>query len=271
MEIGINTFGLSGALRRDFDGTLARLKDIGVTGIEPCVVFPVLGKLRGAFCRVGFGISGLDGGNWFGNAYARTEQAIKAGLSVKSVHCALCAVSPQILEKTAAPALDYAEAFGLDHIVVSLESHSPEAFAPFASPLARFAEQAARKGKTLLYHNHSHELSERNALDAIMQTPSLGLELDVGWATWAGKDPTELMRKYSDKIAVIHLKDIRRGEKGKARFAAVGEGDVPLAEVLKLAGGLPLIIDQDASKEDIMSDVKRGAKNIRRLLCGSEC
>lgn len=39
MKIGINTYGLSKSLFDDFDGTLKKLKEAGITAIEPMIVF----------------------------------------------------------------------------------------------------------------------------------------------------------------------------------------------------------------------------------------
>ena len=269
MDLWVNTFGLSKVLKKDFDGTLAALKDAGVTGVEPCAVFsPAFGVLRNAFYRCGFSMAGLDGGNWFGrDAYVRTERVMRAGLTVPSVHCALANASPAVLGRLAEPALVYAETFGLTYVVVSLEADAKTA-AKFSGPLRRFAETAADRGVTLLYHNHAAEFAD-DALGVLMGvSPALGLELDVGWAVWAGRDPAELIRTYADRIKVLHLKDVRLGQKGSRRFAAVGEGDLPLAKVLRAAKvlpGLPPVIDQDASGGDIIADIARGAVNIGRL------
>lgn len=272
MDLWVNTFGLSKALKKDFDGTLARLKAAGVTGVEPCVVFSsAFGRVRCAFYRFGFAVAGLDGGNWFGaDAYALTERVRNAGLKVPGVHCALANASPAVLGRLSGPALAYAENFGLQYIVVSLEAASAAKAAPFAAALARFADEAAERGISLLYHNHAAEFCG-GALEYIMGlTPALGLELDVGWAVWAGRDPAALVRAYADRLKILHLKDVRVGRKGKERFAAVGEGDLPLAETLRAARELPtplpLVIDQDASGGDITADVARGAANILRLL-----
>lgn len=270
MELWANTFGLSKPLKKDFDGTLERLKDGGVTGIEPCVVFSsAYGRMRNAFYRFGFSVGGLIGGNWFGkDAYNLTERALGGGLTVGSAHCALANASPEILGRLIEPAAAYAQAFGLRYLAVSLAADSVRSVLPFAQSLKRFAEVCAARGVTLLYHNHACEIANLGVLDALLQTsPLIGLELDVGWAVWAGRDPSRLIEAYADRIKILHLKDVRVGQKGSRKFAAVGEGDLPLAETLRAVaniGAMPLVIDQDDGA-DIMSDVRRGAENVKRL------
>jgi hypothetical protein len=46
MKIGITTFGIGPWLKKDFDGTLLRLKDMVITAIEPCVL-PIENKILG--------------------------------------------------------------------------------------------------------------------------------------------------------------------------------------------------------------------------------
>ena len=69
-------------------------------------------------------------------------------------------------------------------------------------------------------------------------------------------------------MRIVHLKDIRMGKKGKEMFAAIGEGDLPLSDVLSAAfacefAEVGLIIDQDASS-DIIRDVRVSVENISR-------
>ena len=39
MKIGVNTFGIGKLLREDFSGTLMKLREAGITAIEPMVLF----------------------------------------------------------------------------------------------------------------------------------------------------------------------------------------------------------------------------------------
>ena len=88
-------------------------------------------------------------------------------------------------------------------------------------------------------------------------------------AATAGRDPASLLGEYSGRIKSIHLKDIRPGCKDRKKcFAAVGEGGIPLRELVRAAGshGWSLVIDQDSSDGDIMRDIAAGADNVMRCL-----
>lgn len=272
--IGINTYGLSSALKRDIVGTMSALRDAGVGAIEPCAVFTdALGGMRSAFCRMGFGLAGLTGGTWFGKlADKRTELALKYFDKVAGVHCALAESGRHTAERVVRPALEYAERHGSPFIVFSPMAYTADAVQRFVPALTLAVREGKARGIGVLVHNHAGELRGEpgsRPLDKLFsEVPGLGLELDVGWAMYAGCDPAEEIARYSDVLRIVHLKDIRMGKKGKEMFAAIGEGDLPLSDVLSAAfacefAEVGLIIDQDASS-DIIRDVRVSVENISR-------
>lgn len=273
MELGINTFGLSRRLGRNTAGTLAALGECGITAIEPCIVFSkaFAPPLR-ALLRTGFAFAGLAGGNFFGGrAAAFVREASARGFSVKGAHCALCDLGSDTLRRMIKPALAFARKYGLEYYAVSLNADSPERAEKYLPALGAFVEAMNAAGVDVLYHNHDGELRGTGApLDRLLgEVPGLGLQLDAGWALFAGRDPASLLGEYSGRIKSIHLKDIRPGCKDrKKRFAAVGEGGIPLRELVRAAGshGWSLVIDQDASDGDIMRDIAAGADNVMRCL-----
>lgn len=96
----------------------------------------------------------------------------------------------------------------------------------------RLKDHDARVG----FHNH----------DAVFQTLDDGrtplkvfdenldedvvFEIDVGWVLTAGYDPAEIIRKYSDRTELIHMKDMKNGN-----FHELGEGAVDIQEVAQVA------------------------------------
>ena len=140
--IGINTYGLSSALKRDIVGTMSALRDAGVGAIEPCAVFTdALGGMRSAFCRMGFGLAGLTGGTWFGKlADKRTELALKYFDKVAGVHCALAESGKHTAERVVRPALEYAERHGSPFIVFSPMAYTADAVQRFVPALTLAVE-----------------------------------------------------------------------------------------------------------------------------------
>ncbi len=141
--LGINTYGLSHLLNKDFDGTIVKLKKMGVTSLEPCVVMSdAFGMLRRIIYGIGFGLSGMVGGNWYGERayYKAIDRTEKLGVDVLSVHCALCDVSPRILDRMIPHALDMFILRRIANFVVSLNIKSKEEADSYIPILERFIE-----------------------------------------------------------------------------------------------------------------------------------
>ena len=93
------------------------------------------------------------------------------------------------------------------------------------------AARLAEHGISLYYHNHNIEFAKydgKHLLDIIAdRAPLLGLELDVHWIQRGGLDPVSTIAKYSDRVAMVHLKDYRIGALPESAFAALAAGDFP--------------------------------------------
>lgn len=143
----------------------------------------------------------------------------------------------------------------------------------FADQTNEYAERLAADGIRLYYHNHHIEFAKYDGkllLDIIAdRAPAMGLELDVHWVQRGGKDPVATIRKYSDRVAMIHLKDYRIGQlpadaftaleagdfktfmdafTGVVQFAEVGEGNLDFAAIIAAAvesDAEYLLVEQD--------------------------
>lgn len=265
--LGINTYGLSHLLNKDFDGTIVKLKKMGVTSLEPCVVMSdAFGMLRRIIYGIGFGFSGMDGGNWYGERayYKAIDRTEKLGVDVLSVHCALCDVSPRILDRMIPHALDMFIMRRIANFVVSLNIKSKEEADSYIPILERFIELMTPAGGRVVYHNHDCEM-KNGVLDYLMSSvPRLELELDAGWAAFAGVDPIEVAEKYEGRLRMLHLKDFANTTDRRS-FVPIGDGILPLEDLVGFADSrnVLLVIDQDKSK-DMMRDISRSIDNIRK-------
>ena len=276
--IGINTFGLSELLRTNFYGTLQKLYSCGFGVLEPCILFDEysFAPVRAA-THANLRHYRLDGGIWFSgnNAIKRLETARSLGFTVLSVQSSL-ALGP-FLKHGIGEAVHFLKEQNIRYLVVSPMKKSTALAKKLIPYLQSAAEMLEKQGLSLVLHNYEHEcLPEANGetlLDLYLKSvPSLKLELDVGWAHYAGSDALSVMQKYRDRLVLLHLKDVNKGAPRSHCFTAIGEGDLPLATVLKEAASLPrlekngILIDQDRSEGDLLSDLERGAKNVYSLL-----
>lgn len=132
----------------------------------------------------------------------------------------------------------------------------------------------AERGVTLCFHNHAIEFARvggDRVLDVILDTaPLVQLELDVHWIHRGGLDPVKTLRHYSDRVALVHLKDyrlalpsteaydaLRAGDPSQVRealfgvqFAEVGEGTLDMETIVRTAveiGAPHAFVEQDAT------------------------
>jgi sugar phosphate isomerase/epimerase len=85
-----------------------------------------------------------------------------------------------------------------------------------AEQLNRLGELAKKAGLQAGYHNHNMEFRSYNGVVAFDQLlkwtdPSLvTIELDLAWVVTAGADPVAYLKKYADRISLLHVKDVRK-------------------------------------------------------------
>ena len=278
MNVGVNFFGPKRKLYHDFEGTLEALKESGISSAEICVAFAGNGEPPKELNlqippEV---IKEMSGGIWPVEAAAERLARVRAhGLTVLSCHTMMgFQTSPEQLVDMIPALLKFGQENSISYFVFS-PMKDLAGIKPLIPALRQASDTLAKVGITLLLHNHEMECTPADgitALDyALEQCPNLGLELDVGWAKFAGADPVALMEKYHDRIPLLHFKDVTADACAANRdtcFTAIGEGSIPLREIMAAAKGCAivehgLIIDQDDSPTDILDDLARGAANIR--------
>lgn len=273
--IGVNTYGLGVQLYEDFDGCMEQLKEIGFGAIEPCILSwgEAFDPAKKAGGRKLSDVPALNGMCLVEDAAERIEAIRKHGLEIRSIHFMGHYGDREGMEKAIQFAIDH----DIHYFIHSFNVPTLEeihAWIPYIkADIARLKEH----GITMLMHNHEVEWTPdkgTTVFDELMkEVPDLGVQLDVGWTKFSKVDCIEVIKKYKDRIRIIHFKDVEEGAGVHNRnscFTAVGEGSVPLREILALVPELDLdevteyVIDQDASKGDMMRDLRVGVENIRK-------
>jgi len=114
-------------------------------------------------------------------------------------------------------------------------------FARVATLLDELGKRTADLGVTLAYHNHVGNLGQApDEVEAVLsRTDSRRVRLLLDVAHWqaAGGDPVAAVRRYADRLAFLHLKDLQRTPAdagGRAfRFVELGRGEVNLQGVIR--------------------------------------
>lgn len=97
--------------------------------------------------------------------------------------------------------------------------------------IAKVSPYANQHKRTVGYHNHA-EVNFNSWDQAMKQSKYNALNLDVGhYVAGTNESPLPLIRKYHDRILNLHLKDRKMDDGPNMPW---GEGDTPLAEILRL-------------------------------------
>ncbi|HCV27634.1 MAG TPA: sugar phosphate isomerase/epimerase [Dehalococcoidia bacterium] len=154
-------------------------------------------------------------------------------------------------------------------------------FEEAAEVLNKAGERCRDAGIIFCYHNHGWEFREAptppgtravSGIDRLMELTDPALVrfcLDVFWAQYGGRDPVKLIQRYADRLAHVHMKDLkytgpeprptgvlsplypRLPLNGQAEYVELGQGEVDLKGVWDLIAPTNpewLVYEQDESK-----------------------
>ena len=236
--VGLQLYSVRTDLYKDFEGTLAAVHDMGYEGVE------------------------------FAGLYGKSAEEVRAlcekyELVPVSAHVSLA----EMLEDPDGVFETYKK-IGCRYIAVPYLPAEDRPLTPnfdaVVSDIASLYEKAKAYGLTLMYHNHDFEFvrlenGKYGYDDLFDRVPGLGAEIDTCWVNVAGEDPSEYLKKYADRIPVIHFKD----------FVMPG----------KRAGNLYNLIGQEekeAEEDGAFSfmPIGYGVQDVPKMLCaleGSSC
>jgi sugar phosphate isomerase/epimerase len=181
--------------------------------------------------------------------------------------------------------VDYAAELGLEYMICPMLARplwdTLDGFKKAAAHLNKAAAKARAAGLNFGYHPHNYEfkkLEGGRGFDVLMRDldPSVKLELDIYWAIEAGEKPHELMQKYRERLALIHIKD-RKPVAGftfspfdehAAHFTEAGSGTIDWKAMLGEArqlGVRQFFVDQDGYDVPVEESLRRNWKYLSQL------
>ena len=205
MKLGIADYGwryyFGGGEYYDLDWSLKELKKIGYEGIE---------QLRSA---------------------SPAEAVYKAALFRRNQMDFGCVNGPD-----AQACIQWAAAMGKHYVWTKGKAENLDGLCRTANVQA---EASLRWGIRTALHNHLGSVAESQAEveEFLEHCPQCGLILDTAHLAAADGDPVEIVRKYPDRLAAIHVKDwlvtnpeisIHDGWQRRGRFCELGAGNIGL-------------------------------------------
>jgi sugar phosphate isomerase/epimerase len=190
-SIGIQLYTVRDALRRDYDGTLARLAEIGYREVE----------------------SGRDHDK---PPKEMRDALMRHGLTSPSYHVdwkSLGADWPKVIEDNKIVGRTYLVNPWIEEDV----RNQPDGWKHAAETLNHAGETARKAGIQFAYHNHWIEfvpLEDRTLpYDILLEhcDPNLvKMEMDLGWITVGGQDPVKYFERYPGRFCMVHVKDVHQ-------------------------------------------------------------
>ncbi|GII76721.1 xylose isomerase [Sphaerisporangium rufum] len=240
--LGVQLYSVRDRMRSERDKVLTRIAEIGYGAVEP--------------------YDPLDDPEGFRRVTA------DLGLLVPATHASA------LLGQEPARVLDAVAAIGAGLVIVPAgipeeDFTTRDGVARAADLLNGLAEQAARYGLRLGYHNHWWEIEPRidgvHAIEALagLLAPEVFLEIDTYWATVGGADAPALLRRLGDRVLALHVKD-GPGVKGEPH-TAVGEGVMPVPDILAAAPGAWRIVELDECATDVVDALARSHAHLAGL------
>jgi len=171
------------------------------------------------------------------------------------------------------PMLFPEERGGLDH------------YKELAQKFNRLGEISNKAGVRFCYHNHSFEFEPMEGstpFETILketQPDLVAIELDVFWTAISGNDPVKFISDNSDRIELLHLKDLKKGTPQTYKtietarntpevIVEVGNGSIDFLSILKTAlkaGVKNCYVEQDHTPGDPLVSVKSSIDYLKGL------
>lgn len=140
-----------------------------------------------------------------------------------------------------------------------------------AELLNMLGEQCKQRGLTLCWHNHDKEFIPMEAglpfdyLMAHTESDLVKCEMDLYWVTKGGADPLAMLRKYSGRYTILHVKDMAPGP--EQDFACPGSGIIdfkPLFAEAYKQGIRHFMVERD-NVVDGLACLQTSGEYLRRL------
>jgi inosose dehydratase len=141
---------------------------------------------------------------------------------------------------------------------------TPDEFARLGALLGEIGRRTAEHGVRVVYHNHMNAFGEgpeevARVLDAA-DPRHVSLLLDIAHYQQGGGDPVAAVKRHSDRLAILHLKDVVSPLPGddkparlSYRFVELGRGSVDVRGVVAALGAIgfdgPAVVELDRVPE----------------------
>ncbi|MEG1427277.1 MAG: hypothetical protein RSC76_06265 [Oscillospiraceae bacterium] len=271
MNYGVQLFGCSQEFRRNTSGFFAKMKEIGIGEIEPCLMFDDPIAFREAAEKRGdrFAAS-FPSLLWLPPEVPRLCGELRdAGLTLRSAHAFVADPlgAKDVMIATAAEN-------GIQAYVLNVPPRAFEDPKAFSRELSTLAQALAEKKVELWLHCSGKDVAQKVEGDSLYRwllkdCGNLGAQPDLGWILLGGEEPYAYTKSLGTALRSLHFKDIAPDYEKKTEtdvFAVLGDGCLDTKKLLTLAAdeSISVIIDQDFSRGDFIEDLARSVRALNQ-------
>jgi len=209
-DMGIQLYTLAKPLSENFTGTIKMLATFGYKNLEfagPYYFSPEEEIINNPLVS----IMGLSGYGYHGH----TPKEIRMMLDDLDLVSTSAHISDSSLKHNIDEAIEAANIIGQKYILSpAFHGQTPDEFKAAAELYNSFGEKCKAGGIHYGYHTHNGEFAVHDGVtpfDILVKETDPELvcfELDLFWAAVAGVDAVKLVKKYPERIKLLHIKDI---------------------------------------------------------------
>jgi sugar phosphate isomerase/epimerase len=228
-RISVQLWSVKNEVKADFKGTLKQIAQMGFSGVEFANEF----------------------GEFSGDSKAIKSVLDELGLKGSGAHISFEQLNDKNFDKTVA----FYKELGVNMLIVGWDERAwhPEGIKEIVSLLNNLDKKLEPLGMKTGFHNHDHEFNDFQGItywDYLAQNTSQNviLQQDVGWTTFAGKDPIEYVKRYPGRTLTTHYK-VRLPEGTLGKLPIIGQDTIDWLNLSKaniaVGGTLWFVVEQE--------------------------
>jgi sugar phosphate isomerase/epimerase len=189
-KVGVQLYTVRDQMQADFEGTIAKVAQIGYKEVE------------------------------FAGYFGRTGQQVRAMLDKNSLSAPATHVQYDELDEKFPSVIETSKTIGMDYIVCPWIPEdlrkAPDIWKQASEKFNKAGEQSKKAGIQFAYHNHWFEFLPVNGklpYDTLLELCDKDLvkmELDLCWISLAGGDPLKYFDRYPGRFPLVHVKDMKK-------------------------------------------------------------
>ena len=190
-KIGVQLYTVRDEMKKDFEGTIAKVAAIGYKEVE------------------------------FAGYFDRSPAAVRAvldrnGLTSPATHVDYDSLSPQKWPQVIAASKVMGHEYIVNPWVDEEIRKQPDSWKHIAETFNRAGRASQEAGIQFAYHNHWFEfipVKGKLPYDILLEEcdPQLvKMELDLCWITVGGQDPLKYFDRYPGRFPMVHVKDLKK-------------------------------------------------------------